>query len=559
MNNKNIEVEMKRVLISTGLFCMALNAVAKKAPEHITDLLPTPETRQSNVSDIDIFMGGLHVPVSGNTVEEKAMAYIQQSDISKRTSSLTDLKHAFSSRGKASTTVRFKQYMGQWPVYGSDLAVTVNDKGAVVFVAGELKMLHNIADQKTNMTSFLANDIARNFLGFSSQAEVVKAETVVYISPDAEGRLAHRFIMNDQVSRPGEWEVLVAADNADILVAKDISHYAQVTGTASAFDPDPLSSSGSTYGDSGYVDGGDSNTSELQAQVYDHDVILDKTGSIYTLKSNYAEIIDHESPFDGLFTQNNANFVSVRSDNQFEASNVYFHIDNYMRYLNEDLGVNVMPFQYSGGVQFDPHGMGGDDNSHYTTGNGRLAFGEGCVDDSEDADVIIHELGHGLHDWVTGGSLSQNEGLSEGTGDYFANSYARTRPDFKWTSEDDEYYWVFSWDGHNTCWSGRSTNVAGVYPNNLTGGIHSDGQVWSTCLMKVWDQLGPEVTDTIVLEGLRMTGSNTNQEEAAQAVVQAAFNLNYMSQLAVVESTFQSCGYQIDSLFVDLIFADGFE
>lgn len=188
-----------------------------------------------------------------------------------------------------------------------------------------------------------------------------------------------------------------------------------------------------------------------------------------------------------------------------------------------------------------------------------MAFGEGCVDDSEDADVIIHELGHGLHDWVTNGNLSQVDGLSEGTGDYFANSYARTRPDFQWTSADDEFYWVFSWDGHNTCWNGRTTNYSAVYPDGLINSIHTDGQIWSTCLMKIWDQLGPAITDTIVLEGLRMTNGGTNQEQAAQAVLDAAFNLNYLGQLSIIESTFESCGYQVDSQFVDLIFADGFE
>ena len=39
--------------------------------------------------------------------------------------------------------------------------------------------------------------------------------------------------------------------------------------------------------------------------------------------------------------------------------------------------------------------------------------------------VIIHELGHAIHDWVTGENLSQVNGLSEGTGDYFAQSYSR--------------------------------------------------------------------------------------------------------------------------------------
>jgi hypothetical protein len=145
-----------------------------------------------------------------------------------------------------------------------------------------------------------------------------------------------------------------------------------------------------------------------------------------------------------------------------------------MRWLNIDLGLNVMPYQYSGGPQFDPHGLNGADNSHYISSSGRMAFGEGGVDDSEDADVVIHELGHGIHDWVTGGSLSQVDGLSEGFGDYIAQSYSRSLA--QWAPGDPQYQWVFSWDGHNPFWNGRVTNYGAHYPDGLVGQIHTDGQ-----------------------------------------------------------------------------------
>ena len=57
-----------------------------------------------------------------------------------------------------------------------------------------------------------------------------------------------------------------------------------------------------------------------------------------------------------------------------------------------------------------------------------INFGEGGVDDAEDADVILHELGHGIHDWITNGSLSQVDGLSEGMADYWAPKRAILLP-----------------------------------------------------------------------------------------------------------------------------------
>ena len=114
------------------------------------------------------------------------------------------------------------------------------------------------------------------------------------------------------------------------------------------------------------------------------------------------------------------NFYRLRSDRIFDAVNAYYHIDEFMRYLKFDLGIDVRPSSYTGGVQFDPHGNNGDDNSYYSIWSEQLAFGEGGVDDAEDADVIIHELSHGIHAWLTGG-ISQEDGLSEvgGTFDTF--------------------------------------------------------------------------------------------------------------------------------------------
>ncbi len=119
-----------------------------------------------------------------------------------------------------------------------------------------------------------------------------------------------------------------------------------------------------------------------------------------------------------------------------------------MRYLNDTLGVAADPYQYAGGVQFDPRGQTAKTTPPTFRRQGRLHFGEGGVDDAEDADVVIHELGHGIHDWVTGGGLSQKQGLSEGVGDYYAVSYSRAYAG-QWEPSDPQYHWVFSWDGHN--------------------------------------------------------------------------------------------------------------
>ena len=442
----------------------------------------------------------------------------------------------------AGSTVRFEQRIDGVPVYDSEVAVTINRSSEVTYVTSTYRPRLSRVDTRPDFGSRRAERIALEHLRVDGALAHRSSRLVIYPGRAAT-RLAWEVRMVPESTPVGDWEVLVDAHSGALIKVVDRAFY--VDGNGNIFDPDPLSSAGASYGDPGYSDGGDADTPELDSQLKNvvlRDLTLD--GGNYQLVGPYAAISDAESPKLGLFEQPSSTFDFTRNQAGFEAVNTYYHVDNIMRYINETLGVSVMPYQYSGGVRFDPHGLNGSDNSHYVTSTGLIAFGEGGVDDAEDADVVIHELGHGLHDWLTGGGLSQVNGLSEGSGDYIAQSYSRSLG--QWGPADPEYQWFFSWDGHNEFWGGRTTGYGGVYPGDLTGSIHTDGQIWSTCLMKIWDQIGRQQTDRAFLVGLGMTGSSTNQEDAAQAVLQAAVDLGYpASEISIMESTFQGCGYNV--------------
>ena len=122
-------------------------------------------------------------------------------------------------------------------------------------------------------------------------------------------------------------------------------------------------------------DNNDADSDSLTAQLKTvtlQDISYD--GSMYSLEGPYAAIADFEAPFTGLYEQESSDFYYTRSNEAFEAVNAYFHLDKSMRYINETLGFDVMPFQYAGGVQFDPHGLDGENNAHYTSA-GKIAFG----------------------------------------------------------------------------------------------------------------------------------------------------------------------------------------
>ncbi|MFZ0547089.1 MAG: PepSY domain-containing protein [Candidatus Promineifilaceae bacterium] len=515
------------------------------------------------VTGVPVAMYQVNYPVQPASLEAMAEQYLRENAVvlGLRSAELNDLVHKATRESLSGATVRYRQFVGDIPVYKGEVDVHINNNNEVTLFMANYRPSLALDNLVPTISAEEARQLAFDYLSVTGDLYYDKTTLTVYDYNNTT-RLAYQ--VRVETSAPaGSWEVLVDAHTGELFKVADEAYYnldyevnnepvirggSQVDGSGYVFDPDPLTSAMATYGDTGFTDNGDATSSQLDAErslVTLNDIELDS--GTYTLRGPWAEIIDFESPFKGLFQQSSDQFLFDRSDDAFEAVNTYYHIDYYLRYLNNTLGLTIEPYQYPGGVQYDPSGYNGADNSHYLSGSGRLAFGEGGVDDAEDSDVVDHELGHGLHDWVTNGGLSQVNGLSEGIGDFNAQSYNRAHE--SWTPSDPEYQWVFRWDGHNPFWSGRVTNYPATWPGGLVGEVHADGQIWATCMMKVWDALGGVDTDVVHWEGIGMTNSSTNQSQAANAVYQAAIDLGYSNaDLEEINTLFASCGYDMPEL-----------
>ncbi len=540
-------------------------ALAKRAPDPASRSLemgqvaagPTiaQEDRRVDSTGMPRALYRQNVAVEAAAPETMAREYLQIASKELRLGEAAgdDLEVSFVREGLAGTTVRFRQSVDGLPVLGGEVVVSIDPQNRVQFVMNDYVPGAALVNRTPSVSAETVRAAALQHLGVQGELGHEHAELAVL--PAKEGaRLVWKLTVVPSATPTGDWEVLADAATGELIRVTDRACY--VDGDGDVFDPDPLSSAGASYSDPGYPDNNDLDSPQLVAEIFNR-TLLDITfdGANYQLTGPYAAIMEFESPNYGSFGQPTSSFNFTRAPANFEAVNVYYHIDRYMRYINETLGIAVMPFQYAGGVQCDPHGLSGSDNSHYIPSTGRLAWGEGGVDDSEDADVIIHELGHGLHDWLTGGSLSQVNGLSEGLGDYFCASYSRAYG--QWAPVDPEYNWTFSWDGHNPFWGGRITNYGASYPGGLTGSIHTDGQIWATCLMRIWDDIGQQATDAAVIEGIAMTNSSSSQDDAAQAMLQAAINMGYTSgQISAIVGHMQTTGYSV-SLGLDYASHDG--
>lgn len=473
---------------------------------------------------------------------EMAMEYLGRSTAKLGLTSvdLANLEFKVARERPAGTTVRLKQSWKGVPVWKGGISLTVFPDQSVGMVNNEFVSGVNLTSVRPAISSTVARNVAAEHLQVTGDIHF-ETQDLVIVALKEVPYLAHRIVISSNAPQ-GEWESFVDAQTGELLKVSDIAFYYRhgeehghghgqepetlpfpmmVNGTGNVFDPDPLTTAGVSYFTAGYSDANDANSPNLVAEQVSV-TLLDITfsGGQYHLIGPYAEIVDHEEPLRGLFSQASPDFSFNRSDNAFEAVNVYYHVDASMRYLNETLGLAVSPSEYTGGVQFDPSGVNNADQSYYTGGAQRIIFGDGGVDDAEDSDVIHHELGHGLHDWFTDGGLSQVNGLSEGSGDYWAASYNRSFG--LWAPNEDGYDHVFTWDGHNEFWNGRRVDDSRSYPNGLVGQIHNDGQIWASAMMQVWDAVGKQKTDMMFWSGIAMTSGNSSQNDAAVAVYEAS-------------------------------------
>lgn len=330
---------------------------------------------------------------------------------------------------------------------------------------------------------------------------------------------AYRIEMDAELS---VWEILIDATNLEILLQRDLGVYhhsatggGDTTGTAMVFNPDPLSTSGNPYNaNTNWSDNNDADNADLNGQrqsVTLKGLMFD--GVVFRLDGPHVTVQELEVPTTQIATSTTGNFNFTRSQSGFEDVMVYYHIDTFQRYI-QTLGFDSL---CNRPLRVDAHGLNGQDNSHFVPqgNNPRLGFGEGCVDDAEDADVIIHEYGHALSYDAAPGTNAGNErnGQDEGLGDYVAASYSKALTYTYWKN-------TFTWDGHNTCWDGRSASDPTPYPPSSSN-FYVYGAIWASTLMEVYDQIGKEQSDAVVFQALYAQSFNTTLTDAAHSILDA--------------------------------------
>jgi Fungalysin metallopeptidase (M36)/Fungalysin/Thermolysin Propeptide Motif len=481
--------------------------------------------------------------------------------------SLDDVKIIDARANDFSTNVEFQQAFRGLAVENARVQVNFDKDGHVVQVVNSYTPPVNVSDQIT-IPKEQAESLARQEFSHTTPIYVSKVdeqERARGVFVDAKDiKLAEPlktnevyFSLKDQLRRAyktyihanspfGIKEVVTDAGNGAVLQVRNFI-YDAVDGRGQVFIPNPVNSlNDNRLRDSDNSGAAVPSASPTAYKLESLPELEAPSGGPFVLKGPYVVLEDIEPPKNTVPVNTvGPDFLFTRDSENFEDVMVYYHIDRMQRYI-QTLGLKgIMNRQ----IRADAHGFDGGDNSRYvstptTLGQGYLAFGDGGVDDAEDADVIAHEYGHAIQDNQTLGKYAvvtdETSAMAEGFGDYWAFSM------YKAESEASRFdlRCLMEWDhvptGINDCFRRVGLNKTKV-PGDFTvaGDAHINGLVWASTLSEIFIKLGKETADALILQSHFNVPTSPNFEQGADAILVAALQRNQEDKIPELCNVFQ--------------------
>ncbi len=330
-----------------------------------------------------------------------------------------------------------------------------------------------------------------------------------------ELRLAYRVRLHRHDPRE-EWLVHIDAQTGHLLSSRE--NLGRVNGSGRVFDPNPVAA----LGDHRLLLDGAKPRHPVPPEAYRTVVLRDLAGNGYLEGPRVTT-----RPTENRVRRKDHRFRFESDDPGFEEVMVYYHIDRAARYL-ESLGFRGRKAIIREPVAVNVNGTP-KDASWYSPGLKLITFGTGGVDDAEDADTILHELGHVIQDAICPGfgQSAQAAAMGEGFGDYLAASFfAEKKPPLYRTS-------IMTWDG--ITWNEiyeppcvRRIDEAYTFESfdhGKWGEEHENGLIWSSTLWDIRLALGRRVADRIILESHFQLDGFTTFSKGARAIIDADRNL----------------------------------
>jgi hypothetical protein len=358
----------------------------------------------------------------------------------------------------------------------------------------------------------------------------IKSELAIYVDSLNTPNLVWK--LNIAPKEGGDWYILVNAISSQIILREDI--VISEIGNGRVWDPDP----GTYLQNINLPDNNDADYPDLQPVYKNVQLLgLNPENGTYYLRGDYAYSYDINLPNDPVTSLSTPNFNFNRSQNGFEETNCYYHLDKTIRYVR-DLGFSPawdnLTNNNQNDIVFDARGAF-DRNAYYYPSSEYIIYGvpPTDIDAGEDQSVIIHELGHGLHDALLIGGIdnldyySIGRGISEGISDYLGIDYRRQLSYFR---PNDRCNWF---------WTGLEPTIGLIsqynFQNNWPANPYKKMQTWASSLMDLeyitatdpsqGIRLGRDVVTTNQLSALSYITGNATTEENVLAMYQADLDI----------------------------------
>jgi hypothetical protein len=242
-----------------------------------------------------------------------------------------------------------------------------------------------------------------------------------------------------------------------------------------------------------------------------------------------------------------------RQQDQFEQVMGYFWVNQAQEYL-QSLGFGASGSGLPGIIK-QPFTVKinqyGGDNSYQTSKPYRIRLGKGGVDDAEDAEVIVHEYGHAVHQsQVPGYGQSIDAGaIGESFGDYLAVTVGLDAAgDYGWPVRAEEAC-PMDWDATSYT---AAPHCIRRFDRDLTldqrrNQVHFDGQIWSQALWEIrlgYEDLGlsTEDWDTTLIASQFDYAPGTSFQDAAETTYEYALARDGAAAAALVREKFADRG-----------------
>jgi zinc metalloprotease ZmpB len=304
------------------------------------------------------------------------------------------------------------------------------------------------------------------------------------------------------------------------------------TGIGTVFFPNPVAQ----LQDQSLTDRKDSDYAALQPAY--RDVTLTNLDGSGFLVGDWANIRAEAGP--RAYSPTNT-FRFHRDDDRFEQVMAYYWVTEAQKYIQSlGFGSSLRAVnKESQDVRINQYGV---DNSFSWDKHDYLRFGKGGVDDAEDAEVILHEYGHAIHDSQVAafGVGPEAGGIGEGFGDYWAVTVSNV------IAPTADTPCVADWDAVSYTATVphclRRVDTSAHYPENLGTAVHRNGQIWSRALWDIRGALGHVMADTLILEAQFDFAADTTMPAAATATVAAAQRLYGNAAATAVTTAFEARG-----------------